>query len=50
MPLDLDALEPAELEAYHFRERETPVTEVDYVPKFLVTESPDQMTIDARKA
>jgi hypothetical protein len=49
MPPDLEALEPAELEAYHFRDRETPVTQVDYGAKFLVADSPDSRPIDAPK-
>src|ERR1051325_10226458 len=30
MPPDLDALKLAEADAYHFRQREAPVTDVDY--------------------
>ncbi len=43
MPPDLAALEPAELDEYYFGECATPVTNVDYVAKFLITESLDQM-------
>ena len=41
MPPDLEALEPAELEEYHFRDADEPVTHVDYVAKFSVTDSTD---------
>ena|SRR5215831_16376 len=50
MPPELDALEPAEAEVYHFREHETPVRDVDYVAKFLVTDSINQLPLDAPQA